>query len=590
MLTKIKIPPTDSSYLSEKLIAYIGNKRRLLGFIADKISGLLEKDQEISDFADLFAGSGSVSRLARLMGLKVYANDWELYSYILNYAHLRINPEDLDKTFEATGGTEETLNRLNCLDDLSFEKSYIARYYAPKDDNNPDLKNERLFYTSYNARIIDKVREKVEEWKEQNLLNNDGYYYLIASLLYEAATRANTSGVFKGFHYGFGGKGKDALGRIMKPIELSPLPLISAKKADVFRQDANTLVEKLKKRYGIVYLDPPYNQHQYGSNYHLLNTIALWDKPEVNEKIFVDGKKTNKSAIRKDWKKTKSQYCVKHSAEEAFSNLIENIDAKYIMMSYSTDGIIPVSHILSILEKRGAINIHAEAYTRYRGAKQSIVNQTKNLEYIFIADTSKKAAGSSRKSLLRGLFVEKLRILLGNTIKPGACTDKLIFEHGNESIEIKSKYGLHFIYNDELIDSLRGKSLAFIERLIEKLEVISVSSVKEQIDIYIDRLERDAEDFSLVSYIIPKFAVLYNKLSGKRAARFFFDISRRILIRLNDFLAQYGKGIINEEGISKIIEICMRRMDDEKIMPDEVQKAELKHYCFALTAFIKREQ
>ncbi len=77
----------------------------------------------------------------------------------------------------------------------------------------------------------------------------------------------------------------------------------------VFQANALNLAKKLSFfEAEIVYLDPPYNQHQYGSNYHLLNTIALNDKPFVNKSFFINGKKKDKSAIRKDWIKTKSGF------------------------------------------------------------------------------------------------------------------------------------------------------------------------------------------------------------------------------------------------------------------------------------------
>ena len=83
-------------------------------------------------------------------------------------------------------------------------------------------------------------------------------------------------------------------------------------KTHIFNRDAVQLSEELKDiEFDITYLDPPYNQHQYGSNYHLLNTIALNDKPPVNKDIIINDKKVNKSAIRKDWIKLNLHFVIK---------------------------------------------------------------------------------------------------------------------------------------------------------------------------------------------------------------------------------------------------------------------------------------
>ena len=207
--------------------------------------------------------------------------------------------------FAHTGGLQNTIEMLNNINKIKDKDRYISKYYAPQNDNNPDLKNERLFYTQYNATKIDIIRHNIEELFQNKAINKKEFFYLIASLIYEAATHTNTSGVFK-------------------PISLKELPLYYGKGGQTTMLDAKKFIQKNKnKNFDLVYLDPPYNQHQYGSNYHLLNTIALWDKPEINKEIYINGKKTNKSGIRKDWKKTKSDYCYKKTAKNSFVNLIE---------------------------------------------------------------------------------------------------------------------------------------------------------------------------------------------------------------------------------------------------------------------------
>jgi adenine-specific DNA-methyltransferase len=150
---------------------------------------------------------------------------------------------------------------------------FISEMYSPKDDKNMKL-GERVFYTTRNAKYIDTVR------KELSLIPKPYQTLLLAPLLYEASVKNNTSGVFKGFYKNsatkvgqFGGNGKNALTRIMSDITLS-MPVLSERNCTykVFQQDANELVKSLP-HVDLAYLDPPYNQHPYSSNYFMLNLI-----------------------------------------------------------------------------------------------------------------------------------------------------------------------------------------------------------------------------------------------------------------------------------------------------------------------------
>ena len=452
-----------NKYLKENLIAYIGNKRRLLPFIENVFLEILDKDKNIKTALDLFAGSGSVSRLLKTLDLEVYSNDWEYYSYILNYAHIHVNIEETKNMFIHTGGLQNTIETINNINRIKNKDRYISKYYSPKNDYNPDLKNERLFYTQYNGTKIDIIRHNIEELYKNNAINQKEYFYLIASLIYEAATHTNTSGVFKAFHSGFGGRNKDALSRILTPISLKELPLYNGKKGYVSMLDANEFAIKNKdKKFDLVYLDPPYNQHQYGSNYHLLNTIALWDKPKINKNIYINGKKTDKGGIRKDWIKTKSDYCYKKTAKNSLINLLENINANHIVMSYSTDGIIEFDDLISILENKGDLKIATSEYVKYRGAKRSIVNKTKNIEYLFIIDARKSKAKHNNDNHLKIKYIENIRLKLNNPVN--SSKDYLLFEGKEGNIKLNLKYLVHIINVEEICAELKNKSLDYIKR------------------------------------------------------------------------------------------------------------------------------
>ena len=169
--------------------------------------------------------------------------------------------------------------------------------YAPVDDQNI-RKGERVFYTTRNAHYIDTARQLIETVSEPYKT------LLLAPLLYEASVHNNTSGVFKGFYKNsktgigqYGGDGRNALKRIMSDIDLK-LPVFSNYSCEtiIMQKDANQLARELPM-VDLVYMDPPYNQHPYGSNYFMLNLINNYKKPEKVSQV---------SGIPLEW--NKSQY------------------------------------------------------------------------------------------------------------------------------------------------------------------------------------------------------------------------------------------------------------------------------------------
>ena len=551
---------TKDNYLKNNLIAYIGNKRRLLPFIENAFLNILEEDKNIKTALDLFAGSGSVSRLLKTLNLKVYSNDWEYYSYILNYAHICINEKDVKNMFKHTGGVENTINIINNIETINDKDRYISKYYAPLDDNNPDLKNERLFYTQYNATRIDIIRHNIEELYKNKAINKKEYYYLLASIIYEGATHTNTSGVFKAFHSGFCGRNKDALKRILSPISLKELSLYDGIKGEVSMLDANEYVLKNKdKHFDLIYLDPPYNQHQYGSNYHLLNTIALWDKPEINREIYINGKKTDKGGIRKDWVKTKSDYCYKKTAKDAFKNLIDNINASHIVLSYSTDGIIDYDDLISILESKGKLKIVTSEYTKYRGAKRSVINKTKNVEYLFIVDTKKTNKNNKNNNIK---YIENIRLKLNNPVD--TIKDNLVFENKKEgNIILKLEYTTHIINQEEICQTLKNKSLEYIKLFSEFLNKHIKENNIEALKIYLSHLKNAIliNDKKLIKYFSNHILTIYTRLCSKRSNEYIVDITNEILniisyYKLNDiiYIDKIKKRIVYNISHSEISE------------------------------------
>jgi adenine-specific DNA-methyltransferase len=373
------------SYVYSQLIPYIGNKRKLLPLIGEAIDATGVRN---GTFVDMFTGSTVVARFAKTLGLSVLANDWEPYSFEIAQGTVALNQRP---PFDRLGGAAAVFDALNSVASVD---GYISRHLCPEDDENPNVANERMFFTRANGNRIDAMRELVHEWDAGGLITSDERAYIIAAMVYSVSYASNTSGVFKGFHNGWGGQTGTALYRIRGELSLrEPVLLDNGRVNRATREDAGLLAPKLCDVLGevpdIVYLDPPYNQHPYGSNYHVLNTVALWDKPALNPKILVDGKPQNKAAIRTDWRtERRSAYNYANRAAAELERLVVSLPARWLMMSYSTDGNVELEDVLRILGGRGSLRIFAKEYKRYRVSTPRMSPKSHNVEFVALVDTA----------------------------------------------------------------------------------------------------------------------------------------------------------------------------------------------------------
>ena len=353
-------------YLKDQIITYIGNKRKILPFIERSLNQIGIKDYT---FLDLFSGSGIVSRLAKVHGAKkIIANDLEYYSMVLNSVFLR-NEEGNKKEFEEM--KQYILSK-------PLWEGWVCENYAPKDDNDIQ-RGERCFYTRENALLIDSYLESLKE------LPCEIADMFLAHLIYEASVHTNTSGVFKGFYKNkqgigqFGGEGKNALQRICGKIDPQfPVFCPNGTENIIISADASTVVKDTKiveqaKGIDITYIDPPYNQHPYGSNYFMLNAIAECRCPKEISKV---------SGIPKDW--NRSIYNKRVEGVMQLLKDIENVDSKYVLLSYSSEAYLPIKDMVAELAKIGLItNLQEIDYNVFRGSR-NLSNRPKKLQEYLI--------------------------------------------------------------------------------------------------------------------------------------------------------------------------------------------------------------
>ncbi|MBA3313806.1 MAG: DNA adenine methylase [Planctomycetaceae bacterium] len=367
-------------YVFHQLIPYIGNKRRLLDLIGRAIAAAGLRPG--ATFFDLFAGSGVVSRFAKRRGFRVLSNDWEPYAEAINRCYVAC---DAAPTIRGQGYVR-TIDELNALAPVD---GWVTKHLCPTDDDRIDGSRDRLFYMRKNGMRIDAIRGRIAAWERAGDLTVEQRDCLLAPLLYQACYVSNTSGVFKGFHNGWGGQTGTALYRIASELTLRPAVFHRAAPAHVFRCDATELAQGLSdETIDFTYLDPPYNQHPYGSNYHVLNTITLWDAPPLPPKITGRG---DKAAIRTDWRiLRRSAYNKSSEAAAEYETLLRSLRSRWIATSYSTDGTIALADLVAANVRRGNVTVLTKGYKRYRVSSQRFSAKPMNVEFILLTDANAK--------------------------------------------------------------------------------------------------------------------------------------------------------------------------------------------------------
>ena len=362
----------NKDFLTTQLITYIGNKRKIIGEIEKEIELISEKSgKEKLVCTDLFSGSGIVARMLKRHSSKLIVNDLENYSSVINSCYL-INKKDFPKD-------ECEYLRKKIEDSCRLEKlpGIISMNYAPQDDDNIK-KGERVFYTHQNAVLIDTYRTLIDKFVPDENLRK----FFLAPLITEASVHVNTSGVFKGFYKDkntgigcFGAAGKNALTRIFGKIELKE-PVFSNFESDleIYQKDTVLLSKELKDL-DIAYLDPPYNQHPYGSNYFMLNLI-------LKNKLDVEISKI--SGITQGW--NRSVFNKPYSALKSMEEIVSGLDSKFIVISYNSEGFISFDEMSEMLKKYGKLKTVEIAYNTFRGSRNLRNRDIHVSEYLFILE------------------------------------------------------------------------------------------------------------------------------------------------------------------------------------------------------------
>ncbi len=475
---------------------YIGSKARMVNFIEDVIK---KEKIEFNSFFDLFGGTGIVGDYFNTPKTKIYINDLlksNYLSYLAWFGNEKINKKKLE----------------NIIFEYNISKELEENYFS--------LNFSDTYFNKNNCKKIGYIREDIENKYLNGEINTRERAILITSLLYAMDKIANTVGHYDAYRKN---------GNLDKDLELCMLNLKSNtnnKNNKIFNEDSNELVRNIKA--DVVYIDPPYNSRQYSDAYHLLENVATWEKQEV----FGVAKKMKRNGI-------KSKYC-SVSAPLAFKDLIENIDAKYVIVSYNNMGTkgagrsqakISDEDIMNILSSKGKVKIYETDFNQFNTGKTHIENHKERLFVCKVGKTMKV-----KEKVSDNVCIDKVKSPLNYTGGKYKLLNQIIPIFPNDL--------------DLFIDLFSGGGNVGIN--VDAKKIICVDKQKEIIRIM--KLFKKYED----GYIIDKLEKIIDK----------YNLSNSLLNGYEKYNCTSDKGL-GTYNKSKYLNL---RNDYNKMLDDSIEK------------------
>jgi len=327
---------------------YIGCKHKLF----PSLFSIFEKeipDLKDKTFSDLFMGTGTISYHMLDKCKSIFANDLETYSYMIGNALLKCNySEKLEKIIEECNELKEV-------------EGLIYKYYSPHSEC------ERMFFTNSNAKKTDAIRIHLNQLLSNQHIDLFEFYFLVASLIVSIDKVANTTCVYGAYLKLFKSSS-------LKKMKMEPIHQLKTIDTNI-NQVTQGFAEQIEQKTDITYLDPPYNQRSYSSNYFVLNFIAKYD-----ETIIPKGK----TGL---FDKNQSHFCSKVKIKQAFQTLLDRTSSRYIILSYNNEGLLSENELKDILLKRGSVHLYKIKYNKFKSQQNVEVNFV--YEFLWVVDTQK---------------------------------------------------------------------------------------------------------------------------------------------------------------------------------------------------------
>lgn len=313
---------------------YLGNKYKLIPFIKEIVE---QECKSIHTVADIFAGTGAVA--SAFTDKKLITNDNMYSNHICHVAWFGSEEYSREKILKL-------IRQYNSLKHCG--SNYMTRNFAD------------TYFSKGDCGKIGYIRESIEKLYKRGEINRRERALLITSLLYAMDKIANTCGHYDAFRQGIVFEKQLELYLPEPEEQLNP-------NNQCYNEDTNQWIRRIEA--DLVYIDPPYNSRQYCDAYHVLENVARWEKPQV----YGVARKMDRTPL-------KSDYCTIHAAQ-AFEDLVNNIRARYIILSYNnmaekgndrSNAKISDEDIFRILGAKGEVRVFSENYKAFTTGKSHI--------------------------------------------------------------------------------------------------------------------------------------------------------------------------------------------------------------------------
>lgn len=333
------------------MIKYLGSKRTLIPVLSQ-----LGEASGAKTALDLFTGTTRVAQAFKKLGMNVTASDVASYAECFGKTWIELDGDSVNQ-----GELAEALAELEALPGEAgyFTQKFCveARYFQPK-----------------NGERVDAIRERIESDYRDSWM----YYPLLTSLILGADRVDSTTGIQMAFLKGWASRSGNRL-------DLRDPELLAGEGRSI-RGDALEIVKDLPP-VDLAYLDPPYNQHRYFSNYHIWESLVRWDKPETYGIA-------NKRLDARD-AEMKSPFNSKKTMSKALAQLVDDLKCETMVLSYNNESWLSRDDLMDIASKRGHVEIVDFDFKRYVGSQIGVFNKAgqrvgnpgakRNIEHVVIA-------------------------------------------------------------------------------------------------------------------------------------------------------------------------------------------------------------
>lgn len=361
------------------MIKYLGSKKRLVPVLGD-----LFQKSGAETALDLFTGTTRVAQEFKRRGGLVTAVDLSRYSKVFGDCWIATDSRSVDQ--------KDLQNAVAYLNSLEGKAGYFTETFCIKS----------RFFQPHNGERVDVIRDALEsEFKNSHL-----YPILLTALILAADRVDSTTGVQMAYV-------KKWADRSFKQMELK-IPELLSGGGTAIQGDAVALAPKLRS-FDLAYLDPPYNQHRYFSNYHIWETLVAWDAPEHY------GVACKRIDNRDD--STKSRFNERKNMPSAFKEVVKSLKSQVMVLSYNNESWVTDEELLEMCSSYESVRLLAFDSKRYVGAQIGVFNpkgervgeisHLRNYEWVVIAGPNEVV-----QRMINGYEIDESGVVTRSAVEP----------------------------------------------------------------------------------------------------------------------------------------------------------------------------